>query len=249
MGHQSLVLASRLASGSRGGLGLLLRNRNPMLLRRGQTSIAAAAIKPLASAPTSASASASASRPVSSSPTPHPSSDSGSHPATSSFCPPSASSLNNSPALRPPPMASSARSADSSDISTPRSTSPSPSLASARSSHRSSRTSASHRVSISSRRLTDFNPMSSVDVSAIEEAMKLASLDQHRGYAQDHYSEVKQDHETEPMEESEASGYQVIREPLWNKGRITRTALSTTLGYSYLERSTLTHILPLRLSL
>ncbi|TFB02134.1 NADP-dependent malic enzyme [Trichoderma ghanense] len=115
-------------------------------------------------------------------------------------------------------MASSARSADSSDISTPRSTSPSPSLASARSSHRSSRTSASHRVSISSRRLTDFNPMSSVDVSAIEEAMKLASLDQHRGYAQDHYSEVKQDHETEPMEESEASGYQVIREPLWNKG-------------------------------
>ncbi|KAH6611138.1 malic enzyme [Trichoderma cornu-damae] len=91
-------------------------------------------------------------------------------------------------------MASSARSADSPDVFTPRSTSPSP------------------------RRLTDFNPMSSVDVTAIEEAMKLASLDQHRGYAQDHYTEVKQDHETQYLQESEASAYQVLREPLWNKG-------------------------------
>ncbi|KKP04010.1 malic enzyme [Trichoderma harzianum] len=116
-------------------------------------------------------------------------------------------------------MASSARSADSSDVFTPRSTSPSPSVASGRSSHRSSRTSVSNkRVSISSRRLTDFNPMSSVDVLAIEEAMKLASLDQHRGYAQDHYTEVKQDHDTEYLKESEASAYQVLREPLWNKG-------------------------------
>ncbi|PNP55006.1 hypothetical protein THARTR1_04695 [Trichoderma harzianum] len=120
-------------------------------------------------------------------------------------------------------MASSARSADSSDVFTPRSTSPSPSVASGRSSHRSSRTSVSNkRVSISSRRLTDFNPMSSVDVLAIEEAMKLASLDQHRGYAQDHYTEVKQDHDTEYLKESEASAYQVLREPLWNKGRLMR---------------------------
>ncbi|KAM0257420.1 hypothetical protein ACHAQJ_004366 [Trichoderma viride] len=112
-------------------------------------------------------------------------------------------------------MASSSRSADSSDVFTPRSTSPSPSVASGR----SSRTSVSNkRISISSRRLTDFNPMSSVDVSAIEEAMKVASLDQYRGYAQDHYTEVKQDHETEYLKESEASAYQVLREPLWNKG-------------------------------
>lgn len=52
--------------------------------------------------------------------------------------------------------------------------------------------------------------------------MKLASLDQHRGYAQDHYTEVKQDHDTEYLKESEASAYQVLREPLWNKGRLMR---------------------------
>lgn len=48
--------------------------------------------------------------------------------------------------------------------------------------------------------------------------MKAASLDQYRGYAQDHYTEVKQDHETEYLKESDASAYQVLREPLWNKG-------------------------------
>lgn len=112
-------------------------------------------------------------------------------------------------------MASSSRSADSSDVYTPRSASPTPSVTSGR----SSRTAVSNkRMSISSRRLTDFNPMSSVDVTAIEEAMKAASLDQYRGYAQDHYTEVKQDHETEYLKESDASAYQVLREPLWNKG-------------------------------
>ncbi|KAL7949032.1 hypothetical protein V8C42DRAFT_313043 [Trichoderma barbatum] len=215
MGRQSLVLASRLESGSCGRLGLLMKKTNPMFCR-GLSSIAAVTIKPLPSSP----ASASSLKPIaSSSLVPTLSGDSGSH--LSRYHPSlfSASSLNKIPALRPPPMASSARSADSSDVFTPRSTSPSPSVASGRSSHRSSRTSVSNkRVSISSRRLTDFNPMSSVDVEAIEEAMKLASLDQHRGYAQDHYTEVKQDHETAYLKESDASAYQVLREPLWNKG-------------------------------
>lgn len=200
-----------------------MKSPSPMF-RRGLSSIAAAVtIKPLPSSPASVSASSLKPDSTFSSLVPTLSGDSGSHLAHSHPSLFSASSLNKIPALRPPPMASSARSADSSDVFTPRSTSPSPSVASGRSSHRSSRTSVSNkRVSISSRRLTDFNPMSSVDVLAIEEAMKLASLDQHRGYAQDHYTEVKQDHDTEYLKESEASAYQVLREPLWNKGRLMR---------------------------
>ncbi|KAG7144874.1 hypothetical protein HYQ46_006383 [Verticillium longisporum] len=34
--------------------------------------------------------------------------------------------------------------------------------------------------------------MNSVDINAIEEKMKAAALDQHRGYAQNHYGEVQQ---------------------------------------------------------
>lgn len=60
--------------------------------------------------------------------------------------------------------------------------------------------------------------MSAVDLEAIQEAMKTASLDQHRGYAQDHYGEVTQDHPTEYVAKTDAAGYQIIREPLWNKG-------------------------------
>lgn len=63
--------------------------------------------------------------------------------------------------------------------------------------------------------------------------MKVASLDQHRGYAQDHYTEVKQDHETEYLRESEASAYQVLREPLWNKGRQTCAALCISDAFSF----------------
>jgi len=73
-------------------------------------------------------------------------------------------------------------------------------------------------MSVSSRRMTDFNPLSSVDVTAIEQAMKAANLDQLRGYAQNHYAQVNQDGTTEYIPQSEASGYQVIGEPLWNKG-------------------------------
>jgi malate dehydrogenase (oxaloacetate-decarboxylating)(NADP+) len=66
--------------------------------------------------------------------------------------------------------------------------------------------------------MTDFNPLNSVDVSAIEEAMKVANLDQLRGYAQNHYGEVSQPCNTEYIQESEATGYQVLSQPLWNKG-------------------------------
>ncbi|VBB76240.1 Putative NADP-dependent malic enzyme [Podospora comata] len=115
-------------------------------------------------------------------------------------------------------MASYAPSASSSDISTPRSTSPSSSsVASARSSHSSIST--SKRMSISSsRRISAANPMSSVDIAAIEEAMRMANLDTLRGYQQKTYGEVKQFAETQYLSQNQALGYQVINEPMWNKG-------------------------------
>lgn len=67
--------------------------------------------------------------------------------------------------------------------------------------------------------MTDFNPMNSVDINAIEEKMKAAALDQHRGYAQNHYGEVQQYRSTEYVPKSSACGYQVLREPAWNKGQ------------------------------
>ncbi|WDK12435.1 malic enzyme [Colletotrichum graminicola] len=107
-------------------------------------------------------------------------------------------------------------SASSSDISTPRSHSPSPSSVI---SARSSRSSISNkRMSISSRRMTDFNPMSAVDISAIEEKMRMAALDQHRGYAQNTFGEVQQYRTTEYVPKTQATAYQVLSEPLWNKG-------------------------------
>lgn len=60
--------------------------------------------------------------------------------------------------------------------------------------------------------------MSSVDIVAIEEAMKAASLDQLRGYSQNHYGEVHQFRNTEYVSQAQAAGYQVLREPMWNKG-------------------------------
>lgn len=60
--------------------------------------------------------------------------------------------------------------------------------------------------------------MGAVDISAIQEAMKMSALDQHRGYSQDRFGEVKQDHTTEYLPEDRAAGYQIIREPHWNKG-------------------------------
>lgn len=60
--------------------------------------------------------------------------------------------------------------------------------------------------------------MSTVDIAAIEEAMKLAQLDTLRGYSQNHYGEVQQYSQTEYVPYDQAAGYQVLREPLWNKG-------------------------------
>ncbi|KAK0664455.1 hypothetical protein QBC41DRAFT_21090 [Cercophora samala] len=115
-------------------------------------------------------------------------------------------------------MASYPPSTSSSDISTPRSTSPSTSsVASARSSQSSIST--SKRMSISSsRRISAANPMSSVDIAAIEEAMRMANLDTLRGYQQKTYGEVKQFAETQYLTQNQALGYQVINEPMWNKG-------------------------------
>lgn len=114
----------------------------------------------------------------------------------------------------PMPMASVPYpySSSSSDISTPRSASPSSSTG------RTSLTSISKRMSASSRRISIFNPMSSVDIQGIEEAMKAQQLDQLRGYRQDTYGEVQQTRQTEYISEYQATGYQVLREPLWNKG-------------------------------
>jgi malate dehydrogenase (oxaloacetate-decarboxylating)(NADP+) len=60
--------------------------------------------------------------------------------------------------------------------------------------------------------------MAGVDTEAIENQMRAASLDGLSGYAQDHYGTVKQYHETQYIPENSAAGYQVLREPLWNKG-------------------------------
>jgi len=46
----------------------------------------------------------------------------------------------------------------------------------------------------------------------------MASLDQLRGYAQNHFGEVRQFASTEYVQQAQAGGYQVLREPLWNKG-------------------------------
>ncbi|CAK7267105.1 hypothetical protein SEPCBS119000_002369 [Sporothrix epigloea] len=46
----------------------------------------------------------------------------------------------------------------------------------------------------------------------------MAALDQHRGYSQSNYSQVKQLQMTEYISQEEAGGYQVLREAHWNKG-------------------------------
>lgn len=127
--------------------------------------------------------------------------------------------LLSSPIPKKWPMASAPypySSSASSDISTPRSSSPSPSTG------RSSHTSISNRMSISlARRTSNFNPMSSIDMQAIEEAMKAQQLDQLRGYRKDTYGEVKQTREpvyVTELSKRAANGQQVLREPTFNKG-------------------------------
>ncbi|KAK0626567.1 hypothetical protein B0T14DRAFT_108838 [Immersiella caudata] len=111
-------------------------------------------------------------------------------------------------------------STSSSDISTPRSISPS----SVGRSSQSSFASSNKRMSISSsRRISAANPMSSVDINTIEEAMRMANLDTLRGYQQKNYGqEVRQYATTEYISENQALGYQVLNEPMWNKGKLRR---------------------------
>ena len=61
--------------------------------------------------------------------------------------------------------------------------------------------------------------MSSVDMVAVEEAMKMASLDTLKGYNQNHYGEVRQYATPEYIPYNQALGFQVLREPMWNKGK------------------------------
>lgn len=66
--------------------------------------------------------------------------------------------------------------------------------------------------------MSGFNPMAAVDTTAIEAAMKMSALDGLRGYSTEHYGTVKQYRTTDYVPKSHAGGYQVIREPAWNKG-------------------------------
>jgi malate dehydrogenase (oxaloacetate-decarboxylating)(NADP+) len=58
--------------------------------------------------------------------------------------------------------------------------------------------------------MSGFNPMAAVDITAIENAMKMSQLDSLRGYAQDHYGVVKQYRDTDYVPISSACGYQGI---------------------------------------
>ncbi len=66
--------------------------------------------------------------------------------------------------------------------------------------------------------------MASVDVDAVESALRTVQLDTLKGYSQDHYGEVKQYRTTDYVPKTSAGGYQVIREPAWNKGMIQHPA-------------------------
>lgn len=119
------------------------------------------------------------------------------------------------------PMASASASTSSSFVCTPRSSSPSASVCSFRSS------TSTERISVSSAHRTfPSNPLSSGDISTIEESIKMAALDQHRGYSQSNYSTVKQLQMTQYISQEEAGGYQVLREAHWNKGESLRICVA-----------------------
>jgi malate dehydrogenase (oxaloacetate-decarboxylating)(NADP+) len=119
-----------------------------------------------------------------------------------------------------PPMASFgsySSSSNSSVASTPAGTA-SPSPSSSISSLASMRMSPSNkRVSLSSRNIGGINSHLG-DTTALERSFKAASLDTMRGYSQNAYAVVEQTHETESIPRPRARGYQLLREPAWNKG-------------------------------
>ncbi len=121
------------------------------------------------------------------------------------------------------PMASfgysSSSSTTSSVASTPAGTA-SPSPSSSISSLASMRMSpANKRVSLSSRNNLGGINTALGDTTALENSFKAASLDSMRGYSQNAYAVVEQTHETESIPRPRARGYQLLREPAWNKGR------------------------------
>lgn len=72
------------------------------------------------------------------------------------------------------------------------------------------------------RRTSNLNPMSAIDIKALEEAMRAQQLDQLRGYRKDTYGEVKQNREpvyVSEAAEADAVGQQVLSEPMFNKGK------------------------------
>ena len=118
------------------------------------------------------------------------------------------------------PMASFgySSSSTSSVASTPAGTA-SPSPSSSISSLASMRMSPSNkRVSLSSRSNIGGVNTALGDTTALENSFKAASLDTMRGYSQNAYAVVQQTHETESIPRPRARGYQLLREPAWNKG-------------------------------
>lgn len=61
-------------------------------------------------------------------------------------------------------------------------------------------------------------PTTAIDIAQIEEGIKMANLDTLRGYSNTTPAPVQQAIKTEYTPMSQAAGYQVIREPMWNKG-------------------------------
>jgi len=118
------------------------------------------------------------------------------------------------------PMASFGYSSSSASsvASTPAGTA-SPSPSSSISSLASMRMSPSNkRVSLSSRNNIGGINTHLGDTTALENSFKAASLDTMRGYSQNAYAVVQQTHETESIPRPRARGYQLLREPAWNKG-------------------------------
>lgn len=79
-------------------------------------------------------------------------------------------------------------------------------------------TSSKHIFLPSGRHSTGVNTDSMGDTTSLENSFKIASFDTIRSYAQNYYAVAEQPHETEDIPRPSARGYQLLREPSWNKG-------------------------------
>ena len=71
------------------------------------------------------------------------------------------------------------------------------------------------------RSLSVMNPLAAVDTAQLEAAMKLASLDNLKGYNPGHHAVVKQPgFMREKPAQNELRGYEVVREPALWKGEL-----------------------------